>query len=119
MQAPDIRPRASSWPASEPSDIPLDPKAEDERSPGRTLAGCLQPCCQSTSLPPAPRAGQRRSPLDRNAGDERAQPGPGGLPFIRAANLNPYRRHHRQSASLPPPHEQASGQAGGATGDPR
>ncbi len=39
--------------------------------------------------------------------------------FIRSAKLNPYRRHHRQSASLLPPHEQASGQAGGASGDPR
>jgi hypothetical protein len=31
--------------------------------------------------------------------------------------LHPYRRHCRQTASLPPPHERARGQAGGATGD--
>jgi len=43
----------------------------------------------------------------------------GGRPFNRTAKLHPYRRHHRQTASLPPPHERACGQAGEATGDPR
>jgi len=97
------------------------------------LMGCLHPRCQSESLPPpsppipypycpherASGRGCGRSTLDRKAGDERPWPAPWQAAFIRAAKLHPYRRHRRQAASLPPPHERARGQAGGATGDPR
>jgi hypothetical protein len=37
---------------------------------------------------------------------------PSQTAFIRTAKPNPYRRHRRQAASLPPSHERASGHAG-------
>ena len=109
-----------------PQAIPLDRNAGDEATPIGPLASELHPHCQATSLPlpslpiriPAarPRAGQRacgrghrRSPLDRNAGDERPGRPPWRAAFIRAANPNPYRRHRRQAASLLPPHERPAG----------
>jgi len=87
------------------------------------------PCC-----PPSPPSHIPAAPLTSGHAGMRA--GPQAIParpecrrraglrpswraaLIRPANPNPYRRHHRQSTSLPPPHERARGHANEATGDP-
>jgi hypothetical protein len=54
------------------------------------------PCRPLTSGPAGRRAGPAAIPLDRNAGGMRPRPS-GKRTLIRPANLNRYRRHHRQS----------------------
>ena len=109
---------------------PTHPSMLSRRQLREVRGGCdpahrrlLASHCKATSLPP-PRAGQRtggRGHRRSRSTGRQAASNPGQAPrraaFNRAAKLNPYRRHRRQSASLPsPPHERASGQAGGAAG---
>jgi hypothetical protein len=117
--------RPTSGPAGRqagPAAIHARPECRRRAGLRPPLAGCLHPGCQAESLlPPSPpilhpcrpltsgqRAGgrgQRPSTLDRNAGRR-------AIPALWRASPHP----RCQAASLPPPHERARGQAGGASG---
>ena len=110
---------------------PLDRIAGDERprpGPRRAAfnrAANLNPYRRHRRQARIPAAPLTSEPAGVVAGDparpERRRPAPTALwqaAFIRPAKPHPYRRHRRQAASLPPPHERASGQAGRASGPP-
>jgi len=82
---------------------------EKQRLPWRRLS-------PSSSRPAGMRTGGATGDPVRLECRRRAPPAPWLASCIHAANLNPSRRHRRQSASLPPPHARARGHAGGATG---
>jgi len=110
---------------------PLGQKAAAKQASG-PLADCPHPRCQAESLPPPspPIRIPAAPPHERASGHaggatgdparpecrRRANPGqpPGRRALIHAAKLSPYRRHHRQAASLPPP--LTSGAAGRRAG---